>query len=74
VSAYLSHLDERDRFVIKATYEELSMVRVQYMVLDKEGAKKLKAALDDALREMRDGPAPSLTRRSADGAGPLGLE
>lgn len=53
VSALLAHRDERDRFVIKASYKAFLSASVQYVDLDREAALKLKAALDDALTQMR---------------------
>ena len=53
VSALLAHLDNKDRFVIKASYKAFFSASVQYVDLDRESALRLKAALDDALSVMR---------------------
>ena len=53
VSALLAHRDEHDRFVIKSSYKAFLSASVQYVDLDREAAQKLKAALDDALAQMR---------------------
>jgi hypothetical protein len=53
VSALLAHREEQDRFVIKASYKAFFSASVQYVDLDRESAVKLKAALDDALQQMR---------------------
>jgi hypothetical protein len=56
VSALLAHRDNQDRFVIKASYKTFFSASVQYMDLDREGALRLKAALDDALQTMKVAP------------------
>jgi hypothetical protein len=53
VSALLAHRDDRDRFVIKASYKAFFSASVHYVDLDREGALRLKAALDDALDVMK---------------------
>lgn len=53
VSVVLAHRDHKDRFVIKASYRAFLAASVQYLDLDREGALRLKAALDDALSAMR---------------------
>jgi len=53
VSALLAQRDGRDRFVVKASYIAFLSASVQYLDLDRGSALKLKAALDDALTEMR---------------------
>lgn len=52
VSALLAHRDSKDRFVIKTTYKALFAASAQYLALDRDGALRLKAALDDALQAM----------------------
>lgn len=53
VSALLAHKDQRDRFVVKVSYVGFLAASVQYFDLDREAALKLKAALDDAVMQMR---------------------
>ena len=52
VSVLLAHRDERDRFVIKASYKAFFSASVQYVDLDRESALKLKTALDDVLASL----------------------
>jgi hypothetical protein len=49
----LAHRDNRDRFVIKASYKAFLSASVQYVDLDREGALRLKVALDDAINRMQ---------------------
>jgi hypothetical protein len=49
----LAHRDNKDRFVIKASYKAFFAASVQYVDLDRDGAVRLKAALDDALQAMQ---------------------
>jgi hypothetical protein len=53
VSALLSNRDNSDRFIIKASHKAFFAASVQYLDLDREGAVRLRAALDDALQTMR---------------------
>jgi hypothetical protein len=53
VSALLAQRDNKDRFVIKASDKAFFSASVHYVDLDREGALRLKAALDDALNAMR---------------------
>ena len=53
VSAMLAHKNGRDRLVIKASYKAFLAASVQYVDLDRESVLKLKAAVDDALLQMR---------------------
>jgi hypothetical protein len=53
VSALIAHRGERDRFVIKASYVAMLAADVRYIDLDREGATRLKEALDDALTQMQ---------------------
>ncbi len=52
ISAVLARRNERDRFIIKASYKAFLSASVQYIDLDREAALKLKAALEDALTQM----------------------
>jgi len=53
LSAVLAHKDGRDRFLIKSSYRAFFSASVQYVEFDRDAAVKLKAALDDALTQMR---------------------